>query len=183
MLFVHDRQPQTFECDAFLDQGVRADRDLDAPGGEVCDLVFFRRRFVTASEQRRVDTKTVQKRAEIPVVLFSENFGGGHQCRLIPGSTGEDDRVQGDNRFARSDVALHQAIHRTRRDHVAEYFPDDLVLSGGQRKGENTSQLVQKRRARIKMQPLLFDLDGPLSRSQRHLQQKQFLERQSTMDR
>ena len=88
MLFIHDRQAQTFECHAFLNQGVRADSDLDVPGCEASDLVCFRHRFVTASKQRRVDTETVQKRTEIPIVLFSENFCGGHQCRLIPGSAG-----------------------------------------------------------------------------------------------
>src|SRR5690349_24328733 len=91
--------------------------------------------------------------------------------------------MQRDDRFPRSHVALHQPIHGPGRNHVAKYFSDHLILSGGQLERQSSSELLEQWSPRIEVKTFFLALNGPVPGCEGDLQEKQLLKRQPPVRR
>ena len=69
-------------------------------------------------------------------MLLGKDFCRGHEGALKTIFRGHVDGGGGDHRFARADVALHEAVHRALTCQVARDIADGAALCAGEGKGE-----------------------------------------------
>ena len=77
-------------------------------------------------------------------VLGGEDFGGGHQYRLMSSADGGEHGGGGDHGLAGADIALEQAGHWLAAEHVVADFGEDSLLGGGQFEGQRLDELVEE---------------------------------------
>ena len=96
-------------------------------------------------------------------VLPGEDFGRGHQHRLISVRHGQEHGIHGHHGFSAADFALQQPVHGQRAGHVAGDFGDCLLLAFGQFEGEQAANPgVDLRRGFQRRRPALVVLLPPL---------------------
>jgi hypothetical protein len=121
MLLVDDRDREVRQLDVLLDQRVRADDD---------------RRVRAAAhgprQQRDADAQLGADRLDGEEVLLGERLRRRHQRALSPGLDRTQERVQRDDRLARADVALQEALHRHGLREIAVELGDRGFLVGRQ---------------------------------------------------
>ena len=136
VLLVGDDEPEVLVLHVRREQGMRADDE-----GELAGLETFVQRAALpgpgrGGEQRAGDAERLQKRSERAIVLLGKDFCRGHEGALKTVFRGHVDGGGGDHRFARADVALHEAVHRALTCQVARDIADGAALCAGEGKGE-----------------------------------------------
>ena len=71
-------------------------------------------------------------------MLFGEQLRRRHPNRLVAVLNGAQRGEPSDHGFARTDVSLHQALHRARRFHVFVDFPQYPNLRPGERERQQS---------------------------------------------
>ena len=125
VLLVDDHDTQAAELDGLLDERVRADQQVDLPGGErgehalallAGDLVREQLdRERSLAEQRRAvvgHRDALEQRPDRREVLIGQHLGGRHERALVAALHRGQQRRHGDDRLARADVALQEPMHR-----------------------------------------------------------------------
>ena len=127
VLLVDDDKPERLECNAFLHQRVRADRERCAVRDRRARRIARAFRALPAEPDRH-DAERREPRGEVAPVLLGEDFGRRHQRDLPSGFDRGERGERGDDGLARADVALHQPQHRRRFRDVALDFLRDALL-------------------------------------------------------
>ena len=136
MLLVDDHEAEFFKCvAAFVKQRVCADDDLRFPAAPLSFVEQRHHRVFIAGTgaQREVDAKRFEPAFEIQVVLLGKNLRRCHERGLVTGFHGEQHRGKSNDGFAGADIAVEQAVHRTRRGQIGANFRDRAVLRAGER--------------------------------------------------
>jgi hypothetical protein len=144
VLLVDDDQAELGEAHAVLDERVRADDDARLAGLRVEQRLPLRLRAHRAGEQGDAGGVRVpaqlpglrqrpEQGAQRPGVLRGEHLGGREHRGLPAGVDRLQHRPQRDQRLARADVALHQAVHRVAPRQVGRHLLADLALALGER--------------------------------------------------
>ncbi len=108
VLLVDHHQAQAGEVDGFLEQGMSTDRDRRFATGQLRQTLLAHGRALTAGQPYDLDAQVLQPTGRVAIVLFGQQFGGSHQCRLIARLDGLQACRQCDHGLARTDIALHQ---------------------------------------------------------------------------
>ena len=127
MLFVHHRQPQPFEFDPVVYQGVRP-HDYARPAA--CRALKIRAR-IAAFQHGYFDSHPLCMAHYEAGVLLGENLSGSHKSRLIAGIKRLHYRLKRDNGFAASHIALKKHIHPVGAFHPLPYQGNGVFLRGG----------------------------------------------------
>ncbi len=114
VLLIHDRHREAVELHVTLDQGVRADHQLQLPRGEPPQMLGAATPRRRAGQQRRREQRLGDERLQRREVLFGERLRRSHQRPLHPVLDRAQQRVQRDHSLARADLAHQQALHRAR---------------------------------------------------------------------
>jgi hypothetical protein len=114
VLLVDDREPEFCELHAFLEERVRADRELDLARGDGLHGLLLLAALQRARKPRDLHAQGCQPVRELEVMLLGEDFRRRHECRL-PAVLDRLERGHGGHqRLAAAHVALQQAAHRVR---------------------------------------------------------------------
>ena len=130
LLLVHHQQAQLLGRQILGQQPVRADKDVDVPGGERGhDLLLLRGR-AEAAQHVNAHRDVLEAFAERVVMLLGENGGRHQHDHLLAAQHHLVGRAHGHLGFAEAHVPAHEAIHgllghEVRQDLVDRYF---LVL-------------------------------------------------------
>ena len=144
MLFVDHGQSQFRERDALLKQRVRTDRELR---GSTRDRLYrgaFFFCFEAAREPGNVHTQRQQQRGQFSIVLLRQNFGRRHDRRLKSVVDRLCGGKCGNNRFAATNVALQQSLHRMRRGEIGGDFPPGTQLCSSERKRQRLFERLRE---------------------------------------
>jgi hypothetical protein len=136
VLFVDDRQAQPVEPHGVLEQGVGADGDPGAAGGQGVQPFASLRRRIAAGQEDGGDARTLQHRRKALIMLTGENLGRGHQRRLQAAGRRVGHGQRRDRGLARADIALQQPSHLFARGHVEANFGQSLRLGVRQSEGQ-----------------------------------------------
>ena len=149
-------KPEIIEPCRFLDERVGAENDGDlARGGFFPEFRFrcFRREIIFvedggAASRGKADDRLVRERdifeefLECFEMLAGEDLGRRHEDGLKSVFGRRDRGDRGDDRFARTDVALEQAVHGMRFRHVLHDLPERLFLRLGKLEGERRENVL-----------------------------------------
>ena len=136
VLLIADDEGEILECHVLRDERVRADDELRAA---VCNfrlVLPLLRGSQRARHQNYGDPKRRKELFERLRVLLGEDFGRGHEGRLMAVLDRAEARRRRDHRLAASDVSLHEPVHGTAGREVAQNVIDGRLLRAGERKGE-----------------------------------------------
>ncbi len=128
MLLIDHREPEVSEDDAFLNERMRADGDVDCPAGQRGKRGAARRGLVAADEERDAKADARRQRGHALVVLAGENFGRGHHRGLPARFDHVRHRQERDDGLARADVALQQSQHAPLGPEIGADVVDRLAL-------------------------------------------------------
>lgn len=113
LLLVDDDKAEILELDRFRDDGVRADDDIDRPGGQAVARLL---RFACRNEPREaadIDREAFEALDKIRVMLAREQRRRDDHRNLHPRHRGDEGGAQRDLGLAETDVAAHEPVHRT----------------------------------------------------------------------
>ena len=146
VLLVDHGDGQVVQRDAFLDERVRPDEDLRA-----FELVLHGARL-----QRDADSEVGADRLQGEEVLLGKGLGRSHERALLAALDGAQERVEGDDRLPRPDVALQEPLHGPLAAQIGVDLGDRLLLLGRERERkrapiavEELPRLAECRRARL----------------------------------
>ena len=149
LLFVDDEQAEVAEDDVLRQQPVRADDDVDLPGGEIGQRLLL---FLLCPEAAdHVDAHRESRRSAPCSVRRCWNAStvvGASNGDLLAVDHGLERRAHRDFGFSVADVAAEQPIHRRRRLHVARDVGDRALLVGRQLVLEDVGELLLPVRVR-----------------------------------
>ena len=141
LLLVDDSRRQMLEFNAFLDERVRANHDIDRAVRQAAVNRLALGLAETAGEQRDdrllVAREVLQGGAKLVIVLLRQDAGGRHQRCLPAIEERQSQRHEGHGRLARANIALQQTRHRGRFRHVAANLADGIPLGVGEVKVES----------------------------------------------
>ena len=124
VLLVDDHGTERVELDPFLDEGVRADRDVDRAVGEPGQHVLALGAGDPVGEQLDTERPIAEQVARVGHlqiaeqlpdaggVLLGQHLGRRHEGALVAALHRSEQRRHGDHGLAGADVALEQAVHR-----------------------------------------------------------------------
>ena len=136
VLLVADDEGKIVKRHVLRDERVRADDELRAA---VCNfrlVLPLLRGSQRARHQNYGDPKRRKELFERLRVLLSEDFGRGHEGRLMVVLDRAEARRRRDHRLAASHVSLHEPVHGTAGREVAQNVIDGRLLRAGEREGE-----------------------------------------------
>jgi hypothetical protein len=119
VLLVDDDDRQPVERHGGLDQRVRADQQLELPGGELTEQVGAPARARRAGQQRGLQQLPGHQGLERREVLLGQRLGGCHERRLRPVLHRPQHRVERHDGLAGADLAHQQPLHRLASGQVA----------------------------------------------------------------
>ena len=136
VLFVDDHQAQTFQGHPILQQRVRTNPHLRS-----ADNQLSRARILAgataAGSQRRGNPQRAEPLRNRAMQLLSEDLGGCHHG-YIPSALQRHERGQrGDNRLARTHVALQQSAHWDGPGKIGAQLPQNAHLRPGEFKSQS----------------------------------------------
>ena len=154
---------------------MRANHELNRSGGDFRELVPPRRRGGRPGQQRDAKPRRLQQPRQRHEVLLRQNFGRRHERHLLAILHRHQRGEQGDDRLARSDVALQEPVHRLRplqvfdnlleglslprrqaeRQHAPDRFADPIVDVCGDRFDFAGSKTAARDHSRLKQERLL----------------------------
>ena len=129
VLLVDHHQAELGEADVFLQDGLRADDQVDPSGGDFFQHGGPQLGRHAAGQFRAADLAAGQEPPDREGMLPGEDFRGGHEHGLVSVGHGQQHRVQGHDRLAAAHVALQEAVHRPRPAHVGPDLGDRLPLA------------------------------------------------------
>ena len=131
VLLVDDGEAEALELDVLFEDRVGADHDVhEALGDQLLELLLLAARE-GSGEQNGDVTELLEDALEIVFVLVGEDLGGREHGDLVAVLDGDDGRLGGHDGLAAADVALEQAVHRTRLLHIVGDLLDDALLGVG----------------------------------------------------
>ena len=133
VLLVDDDEAEPAELHRRLDQGVRADEDVDRAGGERREQLPARGAAHAPGQQPEAHARPRQPGREALGVLLGEDLGRRHEGALRAVLGGEQQREARDDGLADADVALEQSRHRASRAQIRRDLPHRPLLGAGQR--------------------------------------------------
>ena len=146
VLLINHRQPEPGRGRFVVKQRVRADINLRRrPAKNLRQITADHFLFPRAGAQRQPHAERLQPTAKHQEMLLGQDLRRRHERGLIPGLHAEQHRRDGDERFARADVALEQSVHRPRRLEIGADFGDGAALRAGRREGERGEEAVEQR--------------------------------------
>ena len=139
VLLVDHDQAELGELDVLLHDGLRADDQVELAGGDLGERLAALGRRQRSGQQPPADAAGGEELLDRGGMLPGQDFGRGHQRRLLAVRNRQQHRVHGHDGLAAAHVPLHQPIHRVRPGHVGRDFGDHLVLPGGQLEGKQAA--------------------------------------------
>jgi hypothetical protein len=142
VLLIDDRDAELLEADAFLDQRVRADGDVDIAGGEgfqcLSPAAAGQGTGQQLDAQRPAGRKLhlAQQVRQRPVVLLRQDLRWRHNGALVAVGRRHDQGRARDRRLPAADIALEQPRHRPPGPDVPDDLADDALLGSGEGKGQ-----------------------------------------------
>ena len=140
VLLVDHHKRQCAEGDLFLHERMRADDEVDLASRNRRQQRAPCRCAYPSAQQRHAVPRALKDARDRPVVLFRQNFGGGHERDLSPALDGHHCRQQGYDGLARTDIPLQQALHRPRALLVGHDLAQGVALSGRERKRQHRAR-------------------------------------------
>ena len=140
VLLIHDDQAQVIKHHIVLKQGMRAHGYAYAA---VCQTRFGGIFGLFAGAARDPCDLYAHGRkplAEFLQVLLGQNFGRRHYCHLRSSLNRIECRQCRNNGFATAHIALQQAVHGIRLQHILLNFGQYFLLRAGQLKGQIRQQ-------------------------------------------
>ena len=157
MLLVRHDEAERGEGDRLLNQGMRADHDIDIVRLDRlvrCLALLLRQ---SSCQEQQPHGQILQQFAELVEMLTRQDFRRCHECSLKAVFYRLDERQEGESRLARADVALHETAHRQGKLHVLPNVAPRLFLVLRQPKRQNLTHLARKAaRAEMAHALLLF---------------------------
>ena len=131
LLLIDDHQPEPLEADAFRQDGVGADDDVD----RAVRHPFARRLRLGGGDEAGEATdpqgETFEPADEIVEMLAREQCRRTHDRDLQPRHRRDERAAQRDLGFAEADIADDQPVHRLARRQILQHFADRAVLIVG----------------------------------------------------
>ncbi len=78
-------------------------------------------------------------------MLLSENLGGCHDRALVSTLDRHEQRSERDDRLARSDLSLQEAMHRMLSSEIRADLADHAFLGPGEGVGQRAQELIDER--------------------------------------
>ena len=128
MLLVHHRQTQAVEDNIVLNHRVGAHHQLGLPVGHQLQHLLAALALAAATEPGDGQAQRLQPANELAEMLLGQDLGGRHQRTLPTAVDGHGGGQRSHHRFARSHVALQQAVHGLCSSHVESYFSHHALL-------------------------------------------------------
>ena len=157
MLLVRHDEAERGEGDRLLNQGMRADHDID-----IVRLDCLVRRLAlllrqSSCQEQQPHGQISQQFAELVEMLTRQDFRRRHECALKAVFHRLDERQEGERRLTRADVALHEAAHRHGKLHILTNVAPRLFLILRQPKRQSLARPARKAaRAEMAHALLLF---------------------------
>ena len=136
MLLVHDRQAEAGERHVVLQQGVRADGEVDVAARQGLELAQASRAAATAGEPADTHATALEPCRQRVGMLARQDLGGREHGHLVAGGDRDQRGVGRDGRLPGADVALQQATHRDGLREIGGDLGHDGVLARGERERE-----------------------------------------------
>ena len=136
MLLVDDREAEIAKGDAFLEQGVGADGQIDLAPFQRRQRAFALGGFVAPRQNGDAQPGRFGERAHALEMLAGEDFGRRHQRRLPSGLDDAGHGEQRDDGFSRADVALQQPQHALWRGEIGADFGQRFRLRPREAEGQ-----------------------------------------------
>ena len=123
VLFVDHYAGQVFKRNVFDKQGMGADNNVDFAGGQIFQQFGSAFAFSTPGQQLGADADVFAQRLDCLQMLFGQNLGRRHNCRLRAAFDRIQHCQQRDNGFAAADISLQKPQHTIRRSLIgADFF-------------------------------------------------------------
>jgi hypothetical protein len=136
MLFVDHDQPEIAEGHSFLEQGMRADDDVEIAGGRSGHRSFALIPAFPPGEQPRAQTRSFADGRESAEMLARQQFGRRHEGRLGTGFRDSRHCHESDRGLAAAHITLEQPQHPFRPGEIGSDVGDGLALGAGQLEGQ-----------------------------------------------
>ncbi len=140
MLFVDDDEGEIAEGDGLGEKGMGADQNIRTAFrtgvGESVEDGSSLGGGEGAGEEIDFDAAALEHAGDGGEMLLGEDFRGSHEGGLAFGGDGHEHGVEGDDGFARTDIALEEAVHGEGAGEVVGDLGDGLILIFGEGKGE-----------------------------------------------
>ena len=128
LLLIDDDEAEPLEINAFGQQRMGADNDIDRAVGEAR---LDRLRLLVgdeAGEAADIDREAAEAFLELHMMLAREQGGGADEDDLHPRHRRDEGGAQGDFGLAEAHVAADEAIHRLARSQILDHVADRAVL-------------------------------------------------------
>ena len=136
VLFVGDGQRQTGKAQAFGEQGVSPDDQIQLAVIQLLLQTLPLGRLHRACQQTDAQTHRRKESSEGLIMLLCQDLSGRHQKGEMPGPGTLPDQGRCRQRFAAADVALQQTVHLPPRGEVCGRLGDRAALGRGRTEGE-----------------------------------------------
>ena len=131
LLFVHDYQPKLPEAQAFCEQGVRPDHDVDRAIGKAR---LGRLGFLVADQPRQppdLEREPGKAFDKTGIVLACKERGGGNYRDLVPRHRRNERGAQRNLGLAEANIAADQPVHRFAGGQIGQHVVNRGVLIVG----------------------------------------------------
>jgi len=142
LLLVDDEQAEIAEGDVFGEEPVRADDDVDAPGGQVGDDRLLLRLAAEAAHHLDAHGKAGEPLLERLLMLEGQHGRWSQKRDLLAVHDGLECRAHRDLGLAVAHVAAEEPVHGRRELHVVFDVGDRRLLVGGQLVFEGVLELA-----------------------------------------
>ena len=132
VLLVDNDQADVAECNLVLEQGVGAHRNHRPGGMQLRQHLILLIARLFPCQQRHRDADRREPLPDIEIMLVRKYFRRGHQGNLVAGTDNQQGGDSGHHGLAGTDIALDQAQHRRRFQHVLADFRQDPLLRARQ---------------------------------------------------
>ena len=179
VLLINHRQPQPRNPRALIKQRMSADENvrlrIRTLGLRREQRHLARVLLSRAGAQRDADAERLQQAAEIQEVLLSENLRRRHERGLEARLHAQQHRAHRHERLAGADIAVQQAIHRTRAGEIVADLRDGPLLRTRERERQRRVQTPHDfTRSAVRFAALGFQLRA--LRTHRELHREKFLQ-------
>ena len=156
MLLIRHDEAERSEGDRLLDQGMRADHDIDIVRLDrlVRRLALLLRQ--SSCQEQKPHGQISKQFAELVEMLTRQDFRRRHECALKAVFHRLDKRQEGESRLARADVSLHETAHRQGKLHVLPNVAPRLFLVLCQAERQSLTRLARNAARAEMAHALLF---------------------------
>ena len=136
MLLIDHHQAKALKGDAFLKESMGTHYQPETAIGEPSPAFGLLGVGKPTEQELRTDLEWREQFGQRGSVLFRQQLGGSHECRLIAVLQGEQHGKQCDDRLPGPHVAHENSMHSLRRGHVGRDLPDRALLIGRELPGK-----------------------------------------------